>query len=390
MRASMLDRVVSALRTRDTTGLQGTAVKLTDVDPWHDPVDGAVLLDAITETFSQYVVLPDGASDALALWAVHTHYYKHFQHSPRLNISSPEKGCGKTTLRDVVALFVPRPVLTENLTSAVLFRLVDSQSPTILADEYDSWITDNEELRGLLNAGHRQGAMVYRCEGDDREVRGFAAYAPAVLCGIGTLPATLHDRSIIVRLERAKRGEIRARFDSRKTEVEQALCRKLARWCIDNGTRLTAIDPRLPETAFNRLADNWRPLFAIAEVAGGDWPRRALAAFNASTATDDLDAQGIGSILLADIRNVFFDASADRLPSNELADALAVIEGRPWVEWGRHRKPISANQLAQQLRRFGIGPHVIRIGDQTARGYLLDDFKEAFSRYLPVTPLSRP
>jgi hypothetical protein len=268
-----------------------------------------------------------------------------------------------------------------------MFRLVASCKPTLLLDEVDSYrLDESEELRGLLNAGHKRGGMAYRCEGDSNTVRAFPVFAPAVLSGIGGVPATVHDRSITVKLERAKPGEVAARFDSRRVEYETELGRKLARWADDNFDKLRECDPQLPEAAFNRLADNWRPLFAIAEVAGGDWPRRVLAAFTALTATDDLDAQGIGSILLADVRNIFSDAGADRMPSNELAEALAMIEGRPWAEWGKHRRPISANQLAQQLRRFGIAPHVIRIGDQTPRGYLLDDFEEVFSRYLPDTP----
>jgi putative DNA primase/helicase len=166
--------------------LQGTAVKLADIDPWPDHVNGADVLDAIAERFTRYVALPDGAADVLALWCGHVHVFEVFQCSPRLNITSPEKQCGKTTLRDAISLFVQHPILTENLTTAVLFRLVDGQSPVMLADEYDCWLGYNEELRGLLNAGHRKGAMVYRCEGDNNEVRAFSAYAPAVLCGIGS------------------------------------------------------------------------------------------------------------------------------------------------------------------------------------------------------------
>jgi hypothetical protein len=129
----------------------------------------------------------------------------------------------------VIAVFVPRPLLTENLSVAVLFRLVDAHAPTVLADEYDAWLKDNEELRGLLNSGHRRGGLAVRCVGDSNEVRGFQVFAPAVLCGIGALPGTLHDRSIIVRLERAKLGELHERFDSRRVEHETELCRKLAR-----------------------------------------------------------------------------------------------------------------------------------------------------------------
>lgn len=386
-RGSVLDRLVEKLRPRDPgANLRGSAVDMQDVAPWPGEVNGAETLDLVAARFRRYVALPAEAADAASLYCATTHCYKAFQHSPRLAITSPEKQCGKTTLRDVVAQFVPRPILTENLTCAVLFRLVDANAPVILADEYDSWILNNEELRGLLNAGHRKGAMVYRCEGDNNEVRAFAAYAPAVLCGIGALPATLYDRSIVIRLKRAKPNELQARFDSRCLHAEQELCRKLSRWSKDNFVRLSELDPKLPETAYNRVADNWRPLFAIAEVAGGDWPERASACFAALTRTDDLDAESLGTMLLSDIADLFGKEQTDKLPSSKIATALAEIEGRPWAEWGKHRRPISPNQIANQLHRFSIAPKVIRVGEETARGYLLEDFQEAFDRYLPDTP----
>ena len=228
------------------------------------------MLDAIAKRHRAYIALPDYAADICALWEAHCHCFEAFDITSRLNITSPEKGCGKTTLLDVIALHVPRPLRTENLTAPVLFRLIEARKPTVLADEYDSWLKDNEELRGLFNAGHRRGGQALRCEGDNHEVKAFRVFGPAVLCGIGALPGTLHDRSIVIRLERAKRGEIKERFDSRRSDREHELRRKLARWCADNRPRLETCDPEMPDGAFNRLADNWRALFAIA----GDRGRR--------------------------------------------------------------------------------------------------------------------
>ena len=180
--------------------------------------------------------------------------------------------------------------------------IVDKYQPTLLADECDSWIHNSEDLSSLLNSGHKRGGQALRCVGDDFEPRAFNVFAPVVLAGIGGLPGTLHDRSIVTRMERAKPGEIAARFDSRRTQRETQLCRKVARWTADNFDTLRDCEPQLPETAFNRIADNWRPLLAIAEVAGGDWPKRASEAFAKLTSTDDVDAQGIGTTLLADLR----------------------------------------------------------------------------------------
>lgn len=384
-----LDSEVEKLREKTGGDLQGCAVNLPDVEPWPDTVNGAEVLSAVSSRVSQYIALPPGAADILALWGAHTHCFDCFDVTPRLNFTSPEKGCGKTVARDVIALLVPRSIATENVTCAVLFRLIEKHRPVILADEYDAWLRDNEDLRGLLNSGHRRGGQVYRCEGDGNEVRAFGVFSPVVLCGIGALPGTLHDRSIVIRLTRAKPGEVAARFDSRKTEIEKELCRKLARWTTDNRQQIKDCDPRLPDSAYNRLADNWRPLFAVAEVAGGDWPRRAAEAFAKLTSSDDLEAHGIGTRLLADIQTVFADSRSDKMFSNKLAAKLREMEGHPWAEYGKQRNPITANQLAKALKRFGVTPLPIRIGGETGKGYRKPDFSDVFERYLPDARLSK-
>jgi putative DNA primase/helicase len=385
-RVSILDKLVDGKRPKSESEdgeLQGRTMNLADVEPWPESVSGADVLSEVAGTFSQFVALPDGAADALALWTAHTHTFRSFICSPRLNISSPEKGCGKTTLRDVLAVLVPRPLLAENLSVAVLFRVIEAHKPTILADECDSWLRDNDELRGMLNSGHRRGGQALRCEGESNEVRAFAVFAPAVLCGIGSLPGTLHDRSIVIRLERAKPGEVRERFDSRRVERESELCRKLARFCTDSSARLKACDPVLPSGAFNRLADNWRPLFAVAEAAGDDWPQRAATAFAKLTSREDTDAQGIGTMLLADIWQTFRASGAVRLFSKKLVESLLEMSDHPWPEAHKGR-PITDTWLARRLRTFGVSPKPIRIGDTVGRGYEVADFQEVVDRYLPA------
>ena len=124
---------------------------------------GAIILDQVRQRFDHYLILPPGASVALTLWTAHAHCFTAFRLTPRLNLQSPEAGCGKTTTLDVIASLVPRPVRTENLTAPILFRLVDQSQPTLLLDEVDAYLPQAEELRGLLNAGHKRGACAYRC-----------------------------------------------------------------------------------------------------------------------------------------------------------------------------------------------------------------------------------
>jgi putative DNA primase/helicase len=387
VRVDTLDQEVEALRTKNQQGAgQGARLKLPEIEPWGDPVDGGAVLDAVSRRVSRYVALPQPAADVIALWTCHTHALPAFIHTPRLNITSPEKGCGKSTLRDLIGTMVPRPLLCENLTVAVLFRVVDQYQPTLLLDEYDGWIWENEELRTLLNAGHSHTGQACRCVGDDHEVHAFRVFAPAVLAGIGKLPGTLADRSIQIRLVRAKPGEVTARFDSRHTETEQELARKLARWTADNLEAIKLADPSLPPTAHNRSADNWRPIFAIAEVLGGDWPHRALEGYNLIQVIDDSDSQGVGERLLADIRFAFHEKRTDKIFSKTLIEFLNGLEDGPWCET-RKGRPITQSWLAGKLKSFKIFPGNIRIGDRQGKGYTLEDFVEVFERFLPEEAL---
>lgn len=255
-------------------------------------------------------------------------------------------------------------------------------APTLLVDEADSFLKGNEELRGLLNAGHRRGGQVLRCVGDNHDVRAFTVFAPVVLAGIGQLPATLHDRSVVIPLVRAKPGEILVRFDSRRTSSEGKLCRQAARWTADHRAQIEACDPGLPAGCHNRTADNWRPLFALAEVAGGPWPERARQAFAALESGTDLAAHGRGVQLLADLRDLFAATRESRLPSQRICEALGQREDRPWPEI-RDGRPISPVQLSKLLKPFGISPRDVRVGIDVLKGYHAEDFADAFARYLP-------
>lgn len=140
-------------------------------DPWEcaEPA-GAKLLDDVVAFLARFVAYPtEHCRTAHALWCAHTHLMDAAESTPRLAFLSPEPGSGKTRALEVTELLVPRPVEAVNVTPAYLFRKVAAEEgrPTILFDEIDTVFgpkaRDNEELRGLLNAGHRKGAVAGRC-----------------------------------------------------------------------------------------------------------------------------------------------------------------------------------------------------------------------------------
>jgi putative DNA primase/helicase len=380
VRAPALDRLVANERNHlDEGGKQGRALKLPEPDPWSEAVNGAELLDGLAAMIRTYVVMPDHAADTAALWVLHTYLLDCCGISPRLAITSPEKGCGKTTLVDVLSRLVMRPLPTANATASAIFRVVEMQRPTLLIDEADTFLSENEELRGILNSGYRQGGFVIRTVGEDFEPRAFSTFSACAIALIGKLPATLTDRSVPIGLRRRRPGEAIEAFRFDRTGSLDRIARQAARWATDNVDPVRLGDPEMPPGLFNRAADNWRPLLAIADAAGRDWPARARRAAQSSTATGH-DDQSVGVVLLTDIRAIFRERGADRLPSAELVETLIKSEGRPWAEW-KAGKAITVNGLARLLAPFAIIPSTIRVEGATPKGYKLAQFEDAFSRY---------
>ena len=176
---------------------------------------------------------------------------------------------------DVLSRLVSRPLPTANASAAAIFRVVELQRPTLLIDEADTFLPENEELRGILNSGHRQGGSVVRTVGEQFEPRSFSTYAPCAIALIGKLPSTIADRSVAIELRRRRADEAIEPFRFDRTEHLDRLSRKAARWAADNAIDVRGADPEMPAGVFNRVADNWRPLLAIADRAAGEWPTRA-------------------------------------------------------------------------------------------------------------------
>jgi hypothetical protein len=133
-------------------------------------IGGDVLLKDIEAFLARFVAYPcDAARIAHTLWIVHTHLMGAWESTPRIAFLSPVPGSGKTRALEITELLVPNPVESVNMTPAYLFRKVGDPEglPTILYDEIDTVFgpkaKENEEIRGLLNAGpstgRRRGAL---------------------------------------------------------------------------------------------------------------------------------------------------------------------------------------------------------------------------------------
>jgi len=373
---SELDRLT--LPARDA----GEEDAFPDVTPWPQPVNGAALLADIRNILARHVVADAPTLTAAMLWAVHSWCMEVLTVSPLAHITAPEKRCGKTILLTALGRLAFRPMQTSNISPSALFRAVERWQPTLLIDEADSFLRDNEEARGLINSGlYRESAFVLRCVGDDFTPTRFATWGAKAVCGIGRLADTIEDRSIPLRLRRKTEGDRVENIRRSEPGLWEALQARIARWTTDNLHRIGAANPDPAIGLNDRAQDCWEPLLAIADLAGGDWPATARAAAIALHGVED-EAPGIGTELLSDIRDVFEAKRTSRLSSRELLGALVADEETPWATWNRG-KPMTARQLAARLKDFRITPTTTRLpnGDRL-KGYTRESCAQAFAAYL--------
>ena len=340
----------------------------------------------------RYVVMSDDKLLIVALWVIHTHCARQIAQTPYLAVTSPEKQCGKSRLLETLELLAADAWLTILPSEAVVYRQVDARMPTLMLDEADTIFNPRsadryEGLRALLNNGHRQGAKVPRCVGSTNKVVEFSTFCPKVLAGIGTLPDTVADRSIPIRLERRTRGEPVERFRRRDAEPEAtALTERIQAWAARSAAGALEAPPAMPEELSDRMQEGCECLVAIADALGcGRHARAALVALLTAERLDDQESMRLR--LLADLRAVFDARDAERgkrtrsIPTSQILRALWDMKESPWGTY--YGRQLDDRDLAALLRHYGVKPVPIKTASgKVLRGYRRDALHEAWKRYL--------
>jgi hypothetical protein len=348
--------------------------------------EGAVLLDLLHTALTTYVILPSPeAADAVTLWIAATHAQPAWAHAPRLVIRGPEKRCGKSRLLDIVEATCHNPLITVNASPAAVYRSITDDPPTMLVDEADTIFgpkaDGNEDLRGLLNAGHQRNRPAVRYEAASNRVITIPTFCMAALAGIGAMPDTIEDRAVVVRMRRKAPGEKAAPYRHRRDRPGlQTLTEQLAEWMRADLTTLERAEPAMPVE--DRAADTWEPLVVVADYAGGRWPERARTAVLTLTAEAAENGQISTRVrLLADCRTAFDTDTA--LATAVLLDRLKADPDAPWLDYGP--AGLTAAKLGALLREYDIRSANIRFPDGAqAKGYQRADFADAWTRYCPV------
>jgi putative DNA primase/helicase len=407
LRVSTLDDITGRLRSPDVPdadNLQGGRIEFVSLAPWGEPVDGETLIADTMKAVRDYVILSEHQALAVSLWVAHTHAFEVAEHAPRLQIRSPAMRSGKSTLLRTVAQLVAKPLKTENISTAALFRIIEKYQPTLLIDEADNFFKnaegkDNSDLNGILNAGHEPTGTWTRTVGEDFEPRTFKVFSPLCFAWLVrrgvNVREQLEDRCITIELRRRLPDESISRFRQSRTGHLRELARRSARWVADHKAALADADPDMPEQLNDRAQDNWRPLIAVADAMSAALGQKAREAAVKIAAENIGGEEDVSLLLLADVAAIFKKkislASAESVPSVgslEIVHDLTAMDDRPWNEW-RRGTPITGHTLARLLKAYGVIPRKIRPQATPAdprpkpfRAYFTNQVLEAAGRYV--------
>ena len=275
-------------------------------------VNGRDLLDEIARKILKFVTVSNEAARILALWAMHTHIipYGAFYHTPRLLIWSKEPESGKTTSANVLIQLVHNPLSSGGVTGDGLLAILKDHNgsspasagqwtpvgssgvdrPTLLIDEADN-IMQTQKLRRILNTGHQWSGVIREMNRRTGQMEVISTFAPLALFEIDNAVSTsmrsyppLKGRSIEIEL---KLGSEDPEHDADPSDdlfngLSTELRPKIETWV---GTQIDEIAEtykklkrqikreELSRAIRPRARNNWLPLIAIADVAGGHWPQ---------------------------------------------------------------------------------------------------------------------
>jgi hypothetical protein len=101
-----VDDLRQVTRSKDE-GSAHTVSFESEVEPWPEPVSGALLLDALEHIIAEHIIMEAEARVLVALWILLTYLESEVETLPILSITSPTKRCGKTRLMAILIGWCP-------------------------------------------------------------------------------------------------------------------------------------------------------------------------------------------------------------------------------------------------------------------------------------------
>jgi hypothetical protein len=337
---------------------------------------------------TRFLSLTQSIKALLPIWGLHSYVFNEYEFTPYLNVISPEQGCGKTTLADVLSALCWRATSPTCGTAAVLRRIIASESPTLIIDEWD---TLDDAIRkaclNFLNTGFRKDGTFSFVSG--ARIAEMSTFCPKAIVGrsIVRLPEATLSRCISFVIHRALPDEKLEKFREAQRAEAALLRTRCEAWADDFRNRKVRVAPNMPESFSARQQDISEVLLAIAEACGGPWP---LLIRNALTDlfTERQIPTAENELLRAVHQFIEERKIMDHFSSNDFCNWANEQPETPWSE-----KPLTQAKLAQMLEHYEVFPgqinRLIRAKQKNIRGYRIAQFKAAFARYVDAAPVER-
>jgi hypothetical protein len=352
-----------------------------------------LLLDRIHNFIKRFLIMPNESDYVvLTLWIAHTYFLHKLVTTPRLAIISPEYGCGKSRVLEVLEKLCFKGEKLDHFTRSYLMRIVDSirkesgKSPTLLLDELDTkFNTKSEEgevIRAFVNSGYRDSGSygITEGEGKNRKPVKFKTFAPMALAGKGeVMPESVLTRGIIMRMQRRAGNETVEDFLRPLVALEASeIVEALEDWSDLHAEEVLDLEPSLP--VLDREREVWLPLFTVAELGGTKWQENAIQALADNERLKENDSISRERELLTDVFRVFEKSGLDTLRSSVLITELCNLPETDWNSFN-YGRPINERTLAKKMKPYAITPRQIRFGDLTYKGYQKAEVEKAYKRY---------
>jgi Protein of unknown function (DUF3631) len=351
---------------------------------WSQALDLQLALEAVEDNLRREILMGPAELVACTLWVAHTYVYECFSFTPRLFVTSSVWGSGKSALLDVVAEMACGGIPCNRTSAATLGRLRKTlgSAITVTFDQLDNSMDVKAPGTGtmldiLMSGAHRSKKQILLVQRNgDWEPEQFDLSFPMGLGKIDDLPSpALRSRCITIRMHPATKLQakiLKARSRGKADDNVRPMLKAVMRSCRDELGRVKVTFP--DDLDLNRTADKWRPLLAIAQVAGGEWPKRAL---EAMVALESEEEERPAQFKL--LRHVLEETKG--WPHREI---FSVELDARMERLGASKFGLQFNSIwrGKMLRKVGLKPANYLRGTEQKKGYLINDIRMQAEQYL--------
>ena len=394
--------------TEETVNDLHDAVEIdNEIEAWPEPVPSTCIDDAVRDLLA-HVHLNEDYGWLEVLWLLHSMDYQLWSKSPRLIITAPMKGCGKSTNLDVLNAMADKAIQSGSCSPAAYVAYAARECQVFFIDEADLSFGKhgNTDMTRCLNTGYERGKPHRKTEprGNQHVPVCLPVYSSAVLAGIALETkmedATL-DRSIIIKMDMAKKSQLLEPYKPKKHEAKfLEHGRKLKRWMIDKREAIASQEPRfLPMDNF-RLEDNFEPLLCIAQIHSeelADRVRRIAKELDSNGSYENVSLKAVADLhRWYQLRrnnmkpewsyNICDKGIGPEAAVKALIDLHSMdVDGeKPWENFHPERfesaRHIQARELTALLKDVRVPKVSIRAG-QSAYAYRWQDIERVYYQY---------